>query len=276
MKFIDNAVIDNAVIENISKILADELTGSKITKMFYEIGLCNFDANKPFTSTKWRRINESVLYKCKMDNSAKPLFKTIEYVAKPQNYIKSPKEWSNLLININEQLIFYGYKLNDSGKIEKTQVANSFKDAQERLKSLNSKLKDLKIHPEVLKFCNKELINENYFHAILEASKSVVERVKQISELDVDGNRLINQAFDYKHPIILIRKNYLTTEAQRGEYKGLKALLNAIIFFYRNPKAHDPKIYNDESLDDAVTAFTLMSLAQNKLDNCINVRDLDN
>ena len=67
----------------------------------------------------------------------------------------------------------------------------------------------------------------------------------------------------------------LITQTDKSKYQGLKSLLNTIVYLYRNPNAHEPKLYDVTSETDAVTALTLMSLANSLLDDCINVRDLD-
>lgn len=268
--------INNIVIEEIARILAEELTGSKITKMFAELNLYNFDQDihkKEFTnSTKWRRINESVLDACRKSKSATPFFKTIEYVTQPEKYMTNPTAWRELLTSLNIHLIYYGFKVSDSGKIVKTKAATSFSDAQKRSKSLNDKFNELNLHPSILKYANSELLHENYFHAILEASKGLLDRIRKLSGLETDGNTLVNQCFNKKKPIILIQGNYLKNLNEQGSYDGLKSLLNSIVFLYRNPRAHEPKLYDETSMDDAITAFVMISLANKKLDNCINVR----
>ncbi|MCI1903877.1 MAG: TIGR02391 family protein [Enterococcaceae bacterium] len=270
--------IDNSVVESISRILADILTGSKITTMFKILQLSDFDTlnNRPYTSTKWIRINESILDRCHKTKSAKPFFQVIEYVMKPQDFISQPDGyWHSCLKQINSQLIFYGYELNDAGKIHKIQIVETFSDAKKRLISFKEKLSLYEIHPKIYEYCREELFRENYFHAIFEASKGILNRVRQISELDSDGNSLIDQAFRSKQPLILIRGNLLQTLTEKSEYSGLKSLLNTIVYMYRNPQAHEPKLYNPKSETDAITAFTLMSLAHRILDNCINVRELN-
>lgn len=269
--------IDNAVIENISKILGELTTGSKISNMFSILGYYDADTQnhgRPF-STKWRRINETVIHECNREKSGKPFFKIIEHIMKPQEFIDSPEGWTEHRREINAQLMFYGYELNDSGKIENVEPVQSFTDAQKRLQSFEDKLSQHDIHPIILKFCNEELFHQNYFHAILEASKSVLQRVRDISELSDDGTKLIHSAFSTKNPIILIKNNMLETQTDKSLYNGLKNLLETIVSLYRNPNAHLPKLYDITSETDAITAFTLMSLAHRILDDCFNVRDFD-
>ena len=110
--------IDNVIVEHVSRILAEELTGSKIDTMFELLKLQNFDQlERDHTTTKWRRINESVLDKCKRTNSAIPFFSVIQYVLNPPLYMDKPDEWKKILRDINSQLMFYGFEVNDSGKV---------------------------------------------------------------------------------------------------------------------------------------------------------------
>ncbi|MCD2257402.1 TIGR02391 family protein [Lactobacillus sp. CC-MHH1034] len=268
--------IDNTVIENISKVLGEYTTGGKITSMFHALKLVDFDEteNRGITTTKWRRLNESITYKCSITKNAKPFFETIEYIMRPQNFLDKPNVWHNGLHDINAQLIFYGYELTDAGKIVHIKSVSSFSDAQNRLKSFSNKLDEINIHPEVKKYCQKEFLEEDYFHAVFEASKGLLQRVRNLSELSEDGQQLIDVALNRNRPVILIKGNKLETKTELSQYNGLKELLKAIIFLYRNPQAHIPKLYDSTSVDDAVSAFSVISVAQSILDKCINVRNL--
>lgn len=270
--------IDNQLISSVSKILGEELNGQKISTMLTILSLSDFDKiySRPYTSTKWKRLDESISFECSKSKNAKALFRVIEYVAKPQNYVNSPtNDWFSLKKSLNTQLMFYGFSLNDAGKIINSEAVETFSDAQKRLKSFEEKLFLHEIHPEILKYCREELFQENYFHAIFEASKGILDRVRIISELDTDGITLIDSAFRSKNPIVLIKGNMIQSLSDKSEYSGLKSLLSTVIYFYRNPQAHNSKLYNPKSETDAITAFSMMSLAHQILDNCINVRDLN-
>ncbi|MGO2265821.1 MAG: TIGR02391 family protein [Vagococcus salmoninarum] len=266
--------IDNTIIEIVSRVLAEELTGYKIDKMFAFLNFKNFDEamNKGYTSTKWKRLNESIIHECRQKSNATPLFRAIEYITQPAEYIDEPTNWENLLSSLNKKLIFYGYMINDSGKVSEIDAVTSFSDAQKRLTSFTDRLSNYETHPEVLKYCSNELFSENYFHAILEASKGLLQRVRDLSMSTSDGSTLINEVFINKNPILVIEGNRIETSSEKSEYNGLKSLLNTIVYFYRNPKAHEPKLYNHSSESDAVTAFTLISMAHTILDNCVRVR----
>lgn len=270
--------IDNICIEEVSKILGELTTGSKITKLLNKHNLIDHDtkAGRSILSTKWRRLNASIVQECRDNSSAQPLFIVIEDIMNPVNYINEDDAiWYNNRENINKILIFYGYVLDDRGKIQQVKAAESFTEAKNRCEHLKERLDYFNIHEEVLRYCNPELLQKNYFHAIFEASKGILERLRIMTTSTKDGNSLINEAFNFKTLSIIIKDNKLESQDDKNEYFGLKSLLNTICYTYRNPKAHSPKLYNDSSEEDAITAFILMSLAHTQLDHCTCIRNLD-
>lgn len=261
---------DKQDVENISRIIAEELTGSSITTMFQHLRFVDYDVTKGFTNTKWRRINESTLEKCLESKSAKPLFKVIEYVSKPSNYVHSPQSWNSLRHSINSVLIFKGYELKDDGKIHSTKTVTTFTEAQNRLKSLNEEINSLNLHFEVTKYCTEELLKENYFHAVFEASKGLFDRVRLLSGLTHDGQTLIDKSFDFKkQPLIMIEGNSLSTQDEKNQYFGLINAIKTCLYLYRNHQAHIPKIYDELSLNDAIRGLMLVSLCHELLDHCV-------
>lgn len=83
---------------------------------------------------------------------------------------------------------------------------------QARANALKHILEDRKAHAEIFKYCQAELLNDNYFHAVLEAIKGVTERIRSLSGLGTDGAELVNTVFSVKVPILAI--NNLQTETK--------------------------------------------------------------
>ena len=265
-------VITTTCIEEVSKILGQELTGGKISRMFEILGWNDADFS---TDTKYKRIFGEVAKRCNEAQSAKPFFQVVEYVTKPQNYLSDSSAWNELLSQINTQLLFCGYEVTNAGKVVETLAPKNFTEAQSRVTSIRKHAITSKLHTEVLKYCKEELMQENYFHSLFEASKGVLDRVRTLSGLTSDGTALIEEAFKTKQPLILIRGNMLQSLTDKSQYNGLKSLLNTIVYLYRNPKAHEPKLYDDTSETDALHGLTIISTAHELLDKCINVRELD-
>ncbi|MEY8700992.1 TIGR02391 family protein [Streptococcus ferus] len=258
-------------IELICQVLCDEITGSKITDMLTTLGLPVGDEGY----TKWRRLSAILINACTNQGSLRPVFDSIEYVCVPSKYIDIPENWEMLKRNINKTLIFKGFELDDSGKVQKTARAQTFKDATLRLQTLEERLKDSDVHPLVSKYCSEELLQENYFHAILEASKGIFFRIREMTGSTLDSGKLVEECFKKNNPVIVINGNKLQSDEELSAYQGLKHLLLSIAQLYRNTNAHSLKLYNPNNLNDAITALTLMSLAHNLLDNCSNARRLD-
>lgn len=268
--------IDNTCVEEVSKVLANLTSGSEISRIFSKYKFKDYDTelNRPFTSTKWRRIDESIVFEINKSKTSKPFFQMIEEIMNPILFSNNGDSWNQNLKNLNFTLRFYGYEVNDAGKVIPVKSTKTFSEAVKRSKHLIEKLESHSIHKNVLKFCAPELLNENYFHAVLEASKSVSEKLRDLTFSSKDGNTLINEAFNLKQPAILIDGNKLVTNDEKGQYHGLKSLLNTICYIYRNPTAHSPKLYNHKSEKDAITAFILISLAHEQLDQCKGIRQL--
>ena len=51
------------------------------------------------------------------------------------------------------------------------------------------------MHADVLHYCRAELVHENYFHAVLEAVKSIAAKIRGLSGLQSDGAELAQGAF---------------------------------------------------------------------------------
>lgn len=123
------------------------------------------------------------------------------------------------------------------------------------------------MHADVLRFCRAELLQENYFHAVFEAMKSIAAKLRELSGLNVDGAELVQRAFAIPmsgRPLLAI--NGLVTETDRGEQRGFVNLLVGLFGTIRNPAAHNPKIEWDMSEQDALDILTMASLVHRKLD----------
>ena len=116
----------------------------------------------------------------------------------------------------------------------------------------------------MLAFCRAELTEHNYFHAVLEASKSVVEKIRSLTALTGDGASLIDEAFTLKNPALLF--NDLTDDSERSEHVGLATMAKALWAIYRNPTAHAPKVKWAVVEQDALDMLTIASMLHRRLD----------
>ena len=73
-------------------------------------------------------------------------------------------------------------------------------------------------HPDVLRFCRAELVADNYFHAVLETTKSIADKLRLKSGLSEDGAKLVDATLCGAVPRIAI--NDLVTESHRSEQRA--------------------------------------------------------
>ena len=82
--------------------------------------------------------------------------------------------------------------------------------------------------------------------------------------LHADGNILIETAFSTTNP--LIRINYLRTDTDRSEHKGLCNLIKGVFGLIRNPTAHEPKVTFIITEEEALDILNTLSFIHKRLD----------
>lgn len=249
-------------IESLSKILGDSASGSEITSFLSDL---NLDDNSQ-GSTKWRRLNYVFRKTQASDRSANRILAYIQIALSPARFIGENEQFEGYRGEINAVLSFSGVEYGADGNFRKVKPAHTLSEAERRSHTIKAKLQGRRIHPEVLKYCGPELMADNYFHAVFEATKGLAQRIRDLSGVDGDGAVLVDRTFSLKKPVLAF--NTLRTETERSEHTGFMTLLKGCFAAVRNPLAHEPKIMWDGE-DDAADYFTLISLLHRKLDDCI-------
>ena len=122
------------------------------------------------------------------------------------------------------------------------------------------------MHPDVLAFCRAELLQHNYFHAVLEAAKSVADKLRTLAGVTGDGSPLVDATCALScGPKIAF--NTLATEWERSEQTGIATLMKGLFSTFRNPAAHAPRVAWATSRTDALDMLTLASMLHRRLDN---------
>ena len=124
-------------------------------------------------------------------------------------------------------------------------------------------------HPEVLKYCKSELLDENYFHAVLEAVKSIFARVRDLTGIHEDGAKLIDKVFAGDKPKLKI--NNYRTGTERQEQVGFAHLLKGIYSMFRSPLAHEAKIHWPIEFQDAEDLMSMVSMIHRRLDKAVKI-----
>lgn len=250
-------------LEAICKVLADTENGLSGTQIGYILEDCKVEDTDPFT-TKWKRLFNAMAIKQNERKIGNFLIMFINRAMNPVNYSRDKEkfEWRKRELNI--VLSFSGFEVREDGKVIRCNKETTLKGARERAGALKSKLEDRNAHNEIYNFCKAELLDENYFHAVLEAIKGMAQRIRDMSGLDFDGAELVNIAFSVKTPILGI--NDLKSETDKNEQKGFSNMLVGLFGAIRNPIAHVPKSYWVLSEQDALDILSTISFVHRKLD----------
>jgi uncharacterized protein (TIGR02391 family) len=122
------------------------------------------------------------------------------------------------------------------------------------------------VHVDVLKFCRAELLADDYFHAVLEAVKSVADKLRTLTGLTDDGATLVDRALTGAPPMLAI--NALKSESEQSEQRGFANLVRGTFGMFRNTTAHAPRIHWPIAKTDAEDLLSLVSLIHRRLDAC--------
>lgn len=184
----------------------------------------------------------------------------------PGRYATQPNRFADLRDQLNEFLVFYGYSINEAGKLVTGKKASTISEGAALAGRLQTELKRRGCHPELLRYCDEELVNRSLFHAISEASKSIPSRVRTITGLAGDGATLYDGVFGTNRERPIWSINAHTSDSEISEHRGFKNLLVGIHGHFRNPRAHTNRIMTDEELVDFYDAFSLFSYVHRRLD----------
>ena len=259
---------DSSHLEAACRVLADTshgLSGTEIEDVLKEIGI-----EDPTPSiTKWRRLFNALAQAQNEHQAGNHVVQFINRAMSPAKYTSTPETFAWRQDGLNVALAFAGYGVNDKGQTIHTTREATVDGARARAKRLQSKLQQRGTHVEILNYCRAELLQENYFHAVLEAVKGVAERLRQMSGLGSDGAELVNTVFSIKNPIIAI--NSLKSDTELSEQKGIANLLVGVFGAIRNPAAHAPKVVWAMPEQDAIDVFGILSYVHRKLDGASKV-----
>lgn len=250
-------------LQPICELLAALTSGRKISHMFSSLNIqCPSDER----DTKWKRLYNAITLDWNKTHTNNALIRIIEWIMDPAAYIDDQQTFNDSRDKLNQRLSFMGLELLPTGKIQRRSIATTLEEANQTISRLKADLQKFDIHPQILAFCRPEIINEDLFHLIFESSKCVMEELRNLSGLTTDGNTLVNQCFEGKNPLIVMNK--CSTSDEWSEHKGLQSLLNAIVYLYRNPKAHHPRYFSAETYQSTLEALIIISRARYALERC--------
>ena len=254
--------LDDLTIKNIAVIGSDLLTHKELAELLQSAGI---ELNEQ-VSSKADRIYHSLKVKQHKDGCWNNLLNFLQIVLSPRRF-DNELAFEKARTRINEKLLYEGLEINSSGQICFVTKATTISEAKERSLKIKQKIRGYNTHEEIVRFCEEEYLNANYFHAILEITKCIAEKLRTISGYTSDGSELVDECFGLgkeKKPMLAF--NRLSTQSEESEHKGFANFLKGFFSLYRNPKAHDPKIFEETQMDEMTEALIIASIIYRRLD----------
>lgn len=255
---------DPATIEAVCRILAETNTGFTGTQLGAMLAECGID--DPGAITKWRRLNAALMARQERDGCANNVVAFIQNAMKPVRYHDAPDRFEQSRHALNTVLAFEGLQLNEQGRFEVVNRSKTLADAARRATNLRERLVARGVHREVLTYCRSELLQDNYFHAVFEATKSVAAKIRDLTGLTGDGAGLVDDAFNFNGRVPHLALNFLQTDSEKSEQKGFVNLLKGLFGMFRNPHAHELRARWPIGEQDALDILSLVSLVHRRLD----------
>ena len=261
--------IDDPTLQALCEILGATdtgLSGSEIGRFLAE---CRIEDVEPGI-TKRHRLFKALSARQLQDRCANNVLHFIRHSMRPVRFVSNPDRFEMERKRINEVLAFVGLCFTSSGEFETRNKATTLSEAEVRANALRKALEERKVHADVLKYCKAELLADNYFHAVFEATKSLADKLRSMTSLTSDGAELVDGALSFGqagHPRLAF--NSLISPSEISEQKGLVNLMKGVFGAFRNTTAHAPKIHWNLSEQDALDVLTTISLIHRRLDGAI-------
>jgi uncharacterized protein (TIGR02391 family) len=252
-----------STVEQVCKVLADAVTGAQIPNLIAALKVSESPGDEQ--NAKWKRLFNAVAERQNRQQDGRPLVRLISEVMAPVRF-GSQADLDAVRALVNERLLLSGYQVLEDGKVGRARRAATLAEAQQRADDLRAELSRRSVHPDVLSFCRAELLQQNYFHAVLEASKSVAHKLRTLAGAAGDGTPLVDATCSLgSGPRIAF--NSLATEWERSEQTGIATLMKGLFSTFRNPAAHAPRVLWATSRTDALDMLTLASMLHRRLDD---------
>lgn len=252
------------LLESICRTIADSsdgLAGSEIGKILADSNIKDIDS----TNTKWKRLYNAFVNWQNENQCSNHILKFIQNALQPVRYLGKEEIFQDRRNEINKRLSFIGFELTESGKYLEVDKTNTITESEQRANKLKYKLELRQTHQYIYKYCKAELLVENYFHVVFEATKSIAVRLRELTGLTTDGNALAETVFSTDNPLLTI--NQLSNQSERSEHIGLSNLIKGVFGLVRNPTAHEPKIKFIIDEEMALDYLSTVSFIHKKLDN---------
>lgn len=272
------------ILRAIAEVLGETdtgLTNAEIGRVFTAAMVADPKPHDPSGMTyvvmsKRDRIERALIDRQRADGHANGVLRFVKEALAPARFHSTPDRFQRLRGSINVPLRLASLELREDGRIYRVRKATTLSEARQRAAKVKATLGERSTHRRLLAACVKEIADDNYFHAVFEASKSLAAEIRAKTGRTEDGVGLIDVVFEKGargYPLLAL--NSLRTDTERSRQKGLADGLRSVVSSVRNPAAHELRVESRMTEQDALDAFAWMSYLHRRLDDCHVIPDRD-
>ena len=129
-------------------------------------------------------------------------------------------------------------------------------------------LAELPLHPRIAEVSLGLYADGYYDEAVLAASKSLINFVKEKSGKEIDGRPLMTEVFSQNNPILAF--NDLSSKTDKDEQQGMMCLFEGAAQAIRNPRGHD---FPGDSPERAMEYISFISMLAKFVSESRKVQD---
>ncbi len=176
------------------------LTGSEIGHLFRLCGMSDPAAQ----ATKRHRLLAAFAASQNTRGDRTAVLAFVRHSMKPERWLRDPARYEPLRANLNRALAFAGLACDAAGALAAVEQVQTIAQAERRAEDLRADMMRRGVHPDVVRCCRPELLADDYFHAVLEAVKSVADKLRTRTGLLDDGAALVDRALGGEPPMLVL------------------------------------------------------------------------
>ncbi|MCU0246462.1 MAG: hypothetical protein MUC42_07800 [Bryobacter sp.] len=143
-------------IEALSRLLGECGSGTDISRVLHDRGLVDNSGE----STKWRRLYRVFLDCQNRHGCADPVVDFIRAFLTPARFVGRSQDFEARRRELNAILAFSGLEYGADGQVREVEAAATLDEAERRVRTIRSKFQGRRMHPEVVKYCSAELMQD--------------------------------------------------------------------------------------------------------------------
>jgi uncharacterized protein (TIGR02391 family) len=252
----DDRPITGMTLEEIARAIGDTYTGSQLPRYLRESGIPEQFIPAEVTGSKWEYVLG--IFEALHDGGSAARRALREFIGGwlEGRYHTPPRP--EVRKRISALLAAQGWRVHDGRLV----IGERTADMVGALTPLGQDARIAALHADVREVADRYLESGHPEVAIFEAFKAINNRVRAMTGLDLDGSKLMGEAFaDSDPPIVL---GDLSTETGKSIQAGFRFLFMGAVRGIRNPDAHE--LFKALDAEEALETLAFASMLMRRLD----------